>query len=128
MLVVSIAPLGETVWNRDAYVCIAKWSLELNGLDISYVPRTAIKFEALTDFIAEWTEAQAPPHVEDPKYWTMYFDESYRKMGSDTGIVFTSPQGHKLRYTIRLHFDATNNVAEYEALVNGLQIAAKVGA
>lgn len=54
MLVVSIAPLGETVWNRDAYVCIAKWSLELNGLDISYVPRTAIKFEALSNFIAEW--------------------------------------------------------------------------
>jgi ribonuclease HI len=58
----------------------------------------------------------------------MYFDESYRKMGSDAGIVLTSPQEHKLRYAICLHFDATNNVAEYETLVNGLQIAAKVGA
>ena len=43
------------------------------------------------------------------------------------GVNLTSPQGHKLHYTIRLNSDATNNVAEYEALVNRLWIAAVVG-
>ena len=120
LTVVSTAPLGEIVHNRDATSHIAKWSLELNGLDITYVPRTAIKLQALADFVAEWTEAQAPPPVEDPKYWTMYFDGSYLKTGSGAGIILASPQGHRLRYSIRLHFPSTNNVAEYEAHVNGL--------
>lgn len=126
--VVSTAPLGEIVHNRDATGRIAKWALELNGLDIIYLPRTAIKSQALVDFFAEWTEAQAPPPVEDPEYWTMYFDGSYLKTGSGAGIVLISPQGHRLRYAIRLHFPSTNNVAEYEALINGLRIAAEVGA
>jgi ribonuclease HI len=41
-------------------------------------------------------------------------------MDNDTGVVLTSPQRHKLCYAIRLHFDATNNVAEYETLINEL--------
>lgn len=39
-----------------------------------------------------------------------------------------SPQGEKLRYAIRLHLDTTTNMAEYEALVNGIQIATELGA
>lgn len=58
---VSTAPLGEIVDNRDAYGRITKWSLELNRLDISYVPRIAIKSQALANFVTEWTEAKAPP-------------------------------------------------------------------
>lgn len=44
------------------------------------------------------------------------------------GVVLTSPQGHKLHYAIHLHFDATTNMVEYEALINGLRIVAEVGA
>jgi hypothetical protein len=42
----------------------------------------------------------------------MYFDGSYLKAESGAGIVLTSPQKHKLRYAIRLHFDATKNIME----------------
>jgi hypothetical protein len=55
VLVVSIAPLGEIVCNHDVSGRIANWPLKLNGLDISYVPRTVIKFHSLTDFVVEWT-------------------------------------------------------------------------
>jgi hypothetical protein len=66
--------------------------------------------------------------MEDPEYWTMNFDGSYLKTGSSTGVILTPPQGHKLRYAIHLHIDATTNVTVCEALVDGLRIAVEVGA
>jgi ribonuclease HI len=57
----------------------------------------------------------------------MYFDGSLMKTGVGTGLLFVSPLGKHLRYVIRLHFPASNNVAEYEALVNGLRIAIELG-
>jgi ribonuclease HI len=57
----------------------------------------------------------------------MYFDGSLMKAGVGTGLLFILPLGVHMRYAIRLHFAASNNVAEYEALVNGLRIAIKLG-
>ena len=57
----------------------------------------------------------------------MYFDGSLMKTGAGAGLLFVSPLGVHMRYVIRLHFAASNNVAEYEALVNGLQIAIELG-
>jgi ribonuclease HI len=42
------------------------------------------------------------------------------------GVVLLSPKGDRLLYVIRLHFYMTNNVAEYEALINGLHIATEL--
>ena len=60
MSVVTSFPLGEVVRNRDAVGRVSKWAVELMGYDVKYVPRMVIKSQALADFIAEWTEAQAP--------------------------------------------------------------------
>ena len=57
----------------------------------------------------------------------MYFDGSLMKTGVAAGLLFISPLGVHMRYMIRLHFAASNNMAEYEALVNGLQIAIELG-
>lgn len=67
-----------------------------------------------------------PPAEVDREYWTMYLDGSKMKKGADTGVVFVSPLGVRMRYTVRLHFHASNNVADYEALVNGLRIATEL--
>ena len=48
--------------------------------------------------------------------------------GSGAGVVLISPDGSKLRYAIRLHFLASNNATEYEALINGLRITVELGA
>ena len=57
----------------------------------------------------------------------MYFDGSLMKTGAGVGLLFISPLGVHMRYMIRLHFTASDNIAEYEALVNGLQITIELG-
>ena len=80
------------------------------------------------DFIAEWTEVQLPTPDVTHEYWTMYFDGSVMALGSGAGVVLISSDRSRLRYTIRLHFSASNNAVEYEALINGLRIAIELGA
>ena len=43
-------------------------------------------------------------------------------------MVIITPRGNKLHYAIRLEFAATNNDAEYEAVIAGLEIAIEIGA
>ena len=57
----------------------------------------------------------------------MYFDGSMMKKGTGVGLVFVSPLRVRMRYMVHLHFPSSNNVAEYEALINGLQIAIELG-
>ena len=48
--IITSYPLGNIIRNRDAAGRISKWALELMGHDIRYIPRTAIKSQALADF------------------------------------------------------------------------------
>ena len=104
-----------------------KWALKLMGQGISYAPQMAIKSQVLADFIAKWTEVQMPPAVVNQEYWMIYFDGSLMKKGASTGLAFVSPLEVRMRYMVRIHFPSSNNVDEYEALINGLCIAIKLG-
>jgi ribonuclease HI len=101
--------------------------VELMGETLSFAPRKAIKSQVLADFLAEWTDTQFPTVPIQPELWTMYFDGSLMKTGVGAGLLFISPLGKHVRYVLLLHFPASNNVAEYEALVNGLRIAVELG-
>ena len=57
----------------------------------------------------------------------MYFDGSLMKKGAGAGLVFVSPLGVHMRYMVWLHFPSSNNVAEYEALINSLRITIELG-
>jgi ribonuclease HI len=125
--VVSSFPLWEIIQCREASGRIAKWAVELMGETISFAPRKAIKSQALADFLAEWVNTQLPTAPIQPELWTMYFDGSLMKTGAGAGLLFISPLRKHVRYVLRLHFPASNNMAEYEALVNGLRIAVELG-
>jgi ribonuclease HI len=125
--VVSSFPLGEIIQCREASGRIAKWAVEIMGETISFAPWKAIKSQVLADFVAEWVDTQLPTAPIQPKLSTMYFDGSLMKTGAGAGLLFISPLGKHLCYVLRLHFPASNNVAEYEALVNGLRIAIELG-
>ena len=80
------------------------------------------------DFVVEWMEVQLPTPDITHEYWTMYFDRSVMAPSLGARVVLISPDGSRLRYMIRLHFFASNNATEYEALINGLCIAIELGA
>jgi ribonuclease HI len=101
--------------------------VELMGETLSFAPRKAIKSQVLADFLAEWVDTQLRTAPIQAELWTMYFDGSLMKTGAGAGLLFISPLRKHVRYVIRLHFPASNNVAEYEALVNGLRIAVELG-
>jgi hypothetical protein len=124
--VVSSLPLGEIIQCREASARTAKWAVELMGETLSFAPRKAIKSQVLADFLAEWVDTQLPTALIQAELWTMYFDGSLMKTRAGAGLLFVSPLGRHLRYVIRLHFSASNNMAEYEALVNGLRIAVEL--
>jgi hypothetical protein len=81
----------------------------------------------LADFITEWTNTQLPLPQIQAECWTLYFDGSVMKTGAGAGLLFISPLGEHMRYAVRLHFPASNNMAEYEALLCGLRIAIETG-
>ncbi|XP_043816115.1 uncharacterized protein LOC122724643 [Manihot esculenta] len=120
------------------------WSIEISHYCLECRPRTTIKSQALADFIAEcsFNEKQAelgemssetlegeserqPPREFS---WKLYVDGASGAGGSGVGIVLKGPEGFKVCYALCLEFSATNNVAEYEALINGMMIATEVGA
>jgi hypothetical protein len=56
VIVVTGFPIGDIVHNKEAIGRIAKRACKLEAHDIEFRPRTAIKTQALVDFISEWTE------------------------------------------------------------------------
>jgi hypothetical protein len=109
--------------NWEATGKIAKWVIELSMYDISYKPKTAIKAQALSDFVAEWPKTQTPPKERALEYWTINLDRSLQLQGVGAGILLTSLKGESFKYVLQMHFLASNNAAEYEALLHGLRIA-----
>jgi ribonuclease HI len=119
--------LGDILRNQDATGRIPKWAVELGALNIDFKPRTAIKSQALVDFMAEWRENQLPTPTERPEHWVMYFDGSLKLEGAGAGVLLISPTGEQLKYVLRIFWKVSNNEAEYEALLHGLRLAASLG-
>jgi hypothetical protein len=83
--VITDYPLGDILRNQDAIGRISKWAVELGALNIDFKPRTAIKSQALVNFMAEWRENQLPTPTERPEHWVMYFDGSLKLEGAGAG-------------------------------------------
>jgi hypothetical protein len=108
---------------------VSLWGIELSPLDITYEKRKAVKLQVVPDFTAKWLELQntGPPDLSS--VWTMYFDGSKRVQGAGAGVVLISPQGDKLKYVLRMSFpQASNNEAEYKALLHGMKMVRACGA
>ena len=57
----------------------------------------------------------------------MFFDGACSREGTGAGVFFVSPTQETISLSYKLEFEATNNVAEYEALILGLRAAREMG-
>ena len=112
---------------------LVKWAIELSEFDISYLPRTAIKSQALADFVAEFSPNlqqeinkstlgdSRQSTIQAP--WELHVDGSTHSKGTGVGFVLQNIHGDKIEQAIKCGFKATNNEVEYEALIAGLKLA-----
>ena len=106
------------------------------------MPRTSIKGQVVTDLVAEFTEPQIEKLQSvgnmDEKLvgtisqyclsaWEVYVDEASNQKGSGIGLVLMSPEKAIIEKYLRLDFSATNNEAEYEALLIGMAMVQRMG-
>ncbi|XP_070013352.1 uncharacterized protein [Nicotiana sylvestris] len=117
---------------------LAKWQILFTEFDIVYVTRTAMKTQALADHLAEnpvddeyqplstYFLDEEVNSVEviskDTNAWKMFFDGVVNTKGVRIGAILISPTGQHYPATARLRFFCTNNTAEYEACIMGMNM------
>ena len=103
-----------------------KWAIELSEFDIIYKPKTTIKGKVLADLIMEFTLAEPAKNTQtttDLPIWRLSVDGAANAQGSGAGLILTSPEGIDIEYALRFRFQASNNEAEYEAVIVGLNLS-----
>ncbi|XP_020206374.1 uncharacterized protein LOC109791485 [Cajanus cajan] len=117
-------PISKVLRKPELAGRMMAWSIELLEFDITFEARGPIKSQCLADFV---NELQPKGHFESD-LWTMHVDGSSNSQGSGAGIILEGPTGLVLEQSLRFAFKASNNQAEYEALLAGLRLAQEVGA
>ena len=119
-------PMKKVMNRPDAVGQMILWAVELGEFNIKYRPRTAIKAQALADFVAEFTSREENKINE--AFWMAKVDGSSNKEGGGVGVVLETLEKDVIQYAVRLQFLTTNNEAEYEALLTKLKLAKTMGA
>ena len=110
----------------------------LQQYDLAYVLQKAVKGQALADILADYPIPSDWEFSDDFSYedvfyievmppWMMFLDGVARQEGVGAGVVFVSPQWNILLYSFSLSELCSNNIAEYQALIFGLQMAIEMG-
>nr|GEV84940.1 hypothetical protein [Tanacetum cinerariifolium] len=132
IVVITDQPIKQLLSNPKVTGRLLKWRFELGEHDIQYRPRTSVKGQILADFIVKHPDDDAPDtpmkdreELSDP--WILFRDGSSYVDGSGGGLIIKNPEGMEFTYALQFRFNATNNEAEYEALIAGLRIASQMG-
>ena len=108
-----------------------KGSILLSSYNLEYEPRTAIRSQALADFVTYFCPGQEERVNKEVNMlteqdrsgtWILFTDDASNSRGIKLGLVLKSPQGDKIVHPISCEFNATNNEIEYEALISGLEL------
>ncbi|GKV52722.1 hypothetical protein SLEP1_g59293 [Rubroshorea leprosula] len=122
IIVLTDQPLQQILQKLECSGRLIKWAVELGEFEITFQQRSVIRAQALADFLVECTPCHSTPNPE-PNDWTLYVDGASSCKGSGAGALLIGPDGYRSEHALKFNFDATNNMAEYKALLLGLQLA-----
>nr|KYP31646.1 Retrovirus-related Pol polyprotein from transposon 17.6 [Cajanus cajan] len=117
-------PISKVLCKPELVGRMMAWSVELSQFDITFKPRGPIKAQCLVDFV---NELHPHGHFEE-HWWTLHVDGSSNYQGSGAGVILEGPKGMTLEQSLRFRFKASNNQAEYEALLTRLRLVKDMGA
>jgi len=146
---ISIMDLIKYIFEKPVLTGrISRWQMLLSEYDIVYRTQKAIKGSILVDHLAHQPIEVYQPikfdfpdqeimylkmkdydeplfgEVPDPdSKWGLIFDGAVNVYGNGIGAVLVTPKGTHIPFTTRLRFDCTNNIAEYEACIMGIEEA-----
>ena len=127
---------------------LAKWAMLLSQYEMHFLPQKAIKGQAVADFLAEHPDPRATKLYDDlpdevveacqtqtpfeGQVWQLFFDGASRTspkghIVAGVGVVLVSPQNYVIPRAVSLTEPCSNNVAEYNALLIGMQLADEIG-
>ena len=142
VIILTQLPFRSVLRSADYTGRIAMWSALLGAFDIKYMPKSSVKGQVLADLVAEFVE----PSIEivtkrenmdgksvgtisarETSRWKVYVDGAANQKGSEIRLALISPESITIEKSLRLGFSATNNEAEYEALLQGMMMVQKMG-
>jgi ribonuclease HI len=98
---------------------IGKWILALYEFELKFESAKVVKGQIIADFITEHRDPSI--NLLEITPWALFFDGSSCDKGGGVGILLISPRGEMFEFAIPIQPTITNNLAEYEALLRGLQ-------
>ncbi|GJV13927.1 reverse transcriptase domain-containing protein [Tanacetum coccineum] len=131
IIIITEQPIQQVLSRPEVAGRLQKLSIELGEYAIHYRPRVSVKGKILADFIVERPEEDSPNTLMEAEEellepWILFTDGSSCTYGSGAGLILTNPEGMEFTYALRFRFDATNNEAEYEALIARLRIVEQI--
>src|ERR1044072_7121733 len=117
-------PLRQILQRPDMAGRTVGRSVESSEYGLEFEPRGPIKAQVLADFVTELTPA---PAEHSPKMWTLFVDGSSNAKGSGAGLILLTPDEAEIEQCLKFEFKASNNQAEYEAMIAGLTMALDLG-
>ncbi|XP_027910365.1 uncharacterized protein LOC114169424 [Vigna unguiculata] len=125
--VMTDLPIRYILQKPDISGRLVKWAIKLSEYGIQYESQGPIKAQFLADFLVELSE----PPVADQRVkeisWILSVDGASNLRGSGASIVLEGLEGVLIEQSLRFAFKASNNQAEYEALIAGMLLAKEMG-
>ena len=100
--------------------------MALSEFDLIYESPKAVKGQAVADFIVQHCGPEL--NMVDLVPWTLFFDGSSCGNSSRIGVVLISPRGANFEFSSPIEASATNNQAEYRAILKGIQLLREIKA